>query len=91
MEKWDLDDYLEEIKFEMTQYEELTKEVILEWENKAREWALSNNDNKRIFVKNKDDISIMVKDEDIMHNIALQFYNSYIKGEEEKYWKKFKL
>ena len=34
VEYWDLEDYLEEVKFLMTEYEVLTENVILDWEKK---------------------------------------------------------
>ena len=65
MEYWDLDDYLEEVKYLMTEYEDLTEEIILEWEEKVREWVEKNIDGKSIKKKNDDEILIKVKDENI--------------------------
>ena len=42
MEYWDIEDYLEEIKYLLTEYEEMTEEVILDWEDRAREYILKH-------------------------------------------------
>ena len=89
MEYWDIEDYLEEIKYLLTEYDEMTEEVILEWEDKAREYIMSHSDGKKIKMKNEDDIQIAVKDEQIFWDMALKYHNYYRKGEEDKYWKEF--
>lgn len=91
MEKWDIEDFLEEVKFQMTEYESLTEEIILDWEKKARNWINSNADGKHIIYKSEDDILITVKDENIMYDIALRFNNAFRKAKLEEYWKNFKL
>lgn len=91
MEKWDFEDFVEEVKFQMTEYDELTEEVILDWEKKVREWILSQHDGKNIIVKSPDDIFVVVKDENIMYNIALRYHNAVRKGQQDDYWKKLTL
>ena len=89
MEYWDIEDYLEEIKYLLTEYEEMTEEVILDWEDRAREYILKHNDGKNIKVKNEDDIKIMVKDEQIFWDMALKYHNYLRKGMKDAYWKEF--
>ncbi len=89
MEYWDIEDYLEEIKYLLTEYDEMTEEVILEWEDKAREYIMSHSDGKKIKMKNEDDIVIAVKDEQIFWDMALKYHNYYRKGEVNKYWDEF--
>lgn len=91
METWDFEDFVEEVKFQMTKYENLTEELILDWEKRVRLWILSKSDKKNVIVKSKDDIFVMVKDENIMYNIALGFHNAIRKGQQEEYWKNFSL
>lgn len=91
MEKWDFEDYVEEVKFQMTEYDNLTEEIILDWEKKIREWILTNNDGKNIIVKSPEDIFIVVKDENIMYNVALRFHNAVRKGTQDEYWKNLTL
>ncbi len=91
MEKWDFEDFVEEVKFQMTEYDNLTEEIILDWEEKVREWIELNHDGKNIIFKSPDDIIVMVKDENIMYNIALRFHNAVRKGQIDEYWNSLKL
>jgi hypothetical protein len=87
----DLEDFLEEVKFQMTEYDRLEKEIILDWEAKARQWVETHKDKKYITYKAKDDIQIKIKDEDIMFDIALKFYQAVKKDQIQEYWKTFQL
>ena len=89
VEYWDLEDYIEEIKFLMTEYDELTEEVILAWEEKVREWVAENIDNKKIRKRREDEILIIVKDENIFWDIALKYHNYMRKDNEDEYWENF--
>lgn len=91
VEYWDLEDYLEEVKFLMTEYEVLTEEIILDWEKKARKWVDSNIDGKNIRKRREDEILVIVKDENIFWDIALKYNNYYRKGKEKEYWDNFSL
>ena len=91
VEYWDLEDYLEEVKFLMTEYEVLTEEIILDWEKKARKWVDSNIDGKNIRKRREDEILVIVKDENIFWDIALKYNNYYRKGKEKEYWDTFSL
>ena len=91
VEYWDLEDYLEEVKFLMTEYEVLTENVILDWEKKARKWVDNNIDEKNIRKRHEDEILVIVKDENIFWDIALKYNNYYRKGKEKEYWDNFSL
>ena len=91
MEQWDFEDFVEEVKFQMTEYDDLTEEIILDWEAKVRKWIMKNADGKKISVKSEDEIFVMVKDENIMYNIALRFHNAVRKGQVDEYWHNFSL
>ena len=91
VEYWDLEDYLEEVKFLMTEYEVLTEEIILDWEKKTRKWVDSNIDGKNIRKRREDEILVIVKDENIFGDIALKYNNYYRKGKEKEYWDNFSL
>ena len=91
VEYWDLEDYLEEVKFLMTEYEVLTEEIILDWEKKVRKWVDSNIDGKNIRKRREDEIFVIVKDENIFWDIALKYNNYYRKGKEKEYWDNFSL
>lgn len=91
VEFWDLEDYLEEIKYLMTEYDELTEEVILDWEEKVRQWVENNIDGKNIRKKKEDEIMVKVKDENIFWDMALKYHNFYRKEQVEEYWNEFNL
>ena len=91
VEYWDLEDYLEEVKFLMTEYEVLTENVILDWEKKARKWVDNNIDEKNIRKRHEDDILVIVKDENIFWDIALKYNNFFRKDKEKEYWETFSL
>lgn len=90
---WDLEDFIEEVKFQMTEYDDLGKEKILEWEEKARSWILRNKNRKSINYKSDDEIYIPLKSEDVdvMEEIARVFHLAVKRGTEEEYWNNFKL
>jgi hypothetical protein len=67
----------------------MTEEMILAWENKAREYIMTHVDGKKIKKKNSEDISIMVKDEQIFWDMALKYHNYLRRYGEERYWKEF--
>lgn len=91
MTEIDLEDFLEEIKFQMTEYEELDEKIILDWELRTRRWVKDHNDKKRRIVKLKRETLIKVEDEDITYTIAERFYRAYSTGKLEEYWAKFSL
>lgn len=87
----DLEDFIEEVKFQMTEHEELDEATIKDWESKARAWVDTHKDKKGRIIKGKEDIIIKVKDEDVMYEIAEKFYQSYRKDNIKDYWYKFTL
>lgn len=87
----DFEDFVEEIKFQMTEYEELTESIILEWEDRVREWIRRYKDRTGRIIKKGEDIIIRVIDEDMEYKIAAKFYDAYRKNGLEGYWKKFNL
>lgn len=89
---YDLEDYLEEVKFQMTLWDYLEEDMILEWEEKAREWMDNFHDPKcKRVIKKGEDITIRVKDEQIFEDLARLYYRAKKDGTEDAYWKKFSL
>lgn len=88
---WDLEDFIEEVKFQMTQYDYLEDEKIFEWEEKARKWVEMHKDKKYIKYKSKDEIYLALDSEDteVMEKIARIYYKSVKNKTEEAYWKTF--
>jgi len=91
MEYWDIEDFIEEVKFMLTEYDEMTKEIILDWEKKFREWIDKKSGSKYIKYKSEEEIYIQVKDENIMYDIALRYHNAYRKKTFDDYWKNLKI
>lgn len=94
MIEMDLEDYIEEVKFQMVDaYDDvLDKETILAWEQKAREWvARDKGKSSCIRYHSEDEIYVRIKNEEVCETTAGKFYRAVINKTEEGYWKKFKL
>lgn len=87
----DFEDFIEEIKFQMTEYDILEEEIILDWEERVRQWMKDNRHKSCVRYKSEDDILIRVRNEDAMEEIALKFYKAVRNQQEDKYWKTFEL
>lgn len=86
----DFEDFVEEIKYQMTEYEELDETTILEWEKKLRKWIKENRDKKCFHVKSKDVITVFLKDEDETYELAEKYHKAYKSNKVDEYWKKLK-
>lgn len=91
MESYDIEDFIEEVKFQMIEYDVLEEKTILDWEKKARAYIMKQKNNKNIIIKSKDEIYIKIKDEEVMARIALEYYRAYRDHDLEGYWKNIKL
>lgn len=91
METYDIDDYIEEVKFQMTEYDVLEEDTILDWEAKARDYIMKHKNNKNITIKTKDEIYIRIANEDVMAKIALEYYRAFRDNKLDQYWKKFEI
>lgn len=85
----DLEDYIEEVKFQMLEWDKLTDDMIFEWEAKARRWVEEHN-SKRI-IKKGEDVTLLVKDEDYPAELARLYYRAKRDNTEHEYWMKFQL
>lgn len=90
MIEMDLEDYLEEVKYQMTEYDILEEDIIKEWEVKARKWTKDHFDRK-IMVRRGDDLLLLLKNEDIMEDVAQKFYKAVKEDNIKGYWYRFKL
>ena len=86
----DFEDFIEEVKYQMTEYEGLDKETILTWEDKLRRWIGEHEDKKSFLVRSRDDITVFLKDEDEMSDLAGDFYKAYKNNQLDEYWKNLK-
>lgn len=92
---FDFEDFIEEIKFQMTEYDRLTEDDILDWEDKARAWVDENPDQRYLNYKSADDITVKLKNEDaaveVPQEIARLYYRAVRDDAVDKYWDDFKL
>ncbi len=89
MIEMDFDEFIEEVKFQMTEYDVLEDSMIFDWEDKVREWVDSHDD-KRI-VRHGEDITLKIKDEEICEEIAKEYYKAVKNNLEDIYWNRFSL
>jgi hypothetical protein len=87
----DLEDFIEEVKFQMLEYEILSEEKILDWEEKVRIWIQNHKDKRAITYKNSDDIIIKIRNLDIMTELALKYYKAVKYNQVGDYWKRFNI
>lgn len=85
----DFEDFMEEVKFQMTEYDILEESIIFDWEEQARSWV--ENHNTRHIKKNGDEITVLFDNEEICEEIAREFYKAVKNQQEERYWNHFKL
>lgn len=88
---FDFEDYLEEVKFQMTEYDKLTEEMILDWEDKVREWVEEHQDKSYLVYKSPDDIIVKAKTEEHPETVARLFYRAVRDNALDKYWDDFEL
>lgn len=91
MMEMDLEDFVEEVKFQMTEYEALDEKTIKEWEAKARKWVDKHSDKKYGIIKHRDEILVKVKDEEACIEIADKYYKAFKNDKLKDYWYKFTL
>ncbi|WP_167958675.1 hypothetical protein [Anaerosporobacter faecicola] len=91
MESYDIDDFIEEVKFQMIEYDVLDESTILDWEKKARAYIGKQRGNKNIIIKSEEEIYIKIKGEEVMEKIALEYYRAFRDQDLDGYWKRFRL
>lgn len=91
MESMDIDDFIEEVKFQMTEYDAIREEAIFAWEEQARAYIMKQKHNKNVIVKSADEVWIKVYDMNLMEQIALQYYRAIRDNTVKEYWKSFAL
>lgn len=90
MVEMELEDFMEEVKYQMTEYEILDEEMIKQWETKARKWTKDHFD-RGFMVRRGDDILLSLRDEDVMEELALKFYKAVKEEKLKEYWVRFNI
>lgn len=88
MFEMDFEDFVEEIKFLMTEYEDMEEETILDWEEQLRIWVMDHKDKRFIHVKNRDDIKVFPYGEEELEELAEEYHKAIQTGKTRDYWKK---
>lgn len=94
MIEMDLEDYIEEVKFQMVDaYDEvLDKAAILGWEESVRAWVEKDKGKSScVRYRSEDEIYVRVKNEEVCESVARKFYQAVVNKSLDGYWKNFKL
>lgn len=85
--KISIDDFIYEVKEEITCYEDLGQEKADEWEAGFRKWLSSKKSNKKNIIDEK---YYKLSDESEIFSIVDLFLDAVEFGKEKEYWEKFK-
>jgi len=99
MIEMDLEDYIEEVKFQMVDaYDDvLNKDTILAWEDGARAWVEQYLDKREgaksasavLRFRSEDEIYVKLKSEEVCETMARKYYQAVINNALDGYWKNF--
>lgn len=89
MIKLDIEDFIFEVKDEMSCYEEIGTKGADLWETAFRNW-LKEGKNQENVIKKGDKIMFALGDESEIFDIADEYLNALENNKVEEYWKKFK-
>lgn len=87
----DMEDFIEEVKFQMTMYDILEEKLILEWESGFQNWIRKNKKNPAVILRGDDDFRIRLRSEEQMEKAAGIFYKAVKNNNIRGYWKMFRL
>lgn len=86
--KLKIEEVIENVKDELLCYEDAEK-TAARWEKEFREWVEKNKGKKKDIVLEKNGISLKIKDEDEIFEIADSYMDALLEGSVKEYWKKF--
>ena len=86
--KLKINEVIENVKDELLCYEEGEKRVT-RWEKEFREWIEKNKGKKKDIVVDKGGVSLKIKDEEEIFEIADSYMDAVIEGSVKQYWEKF--
>ena len=86
--KLKINEVIENVKDELLCYEEGEK-LVNRWEKEFKEWIEKNKGKKKDIVVDKGDISLKIKDEEEIFEIADSYMDAVIEGSVKQYWEKF--
>ena len=86
--KLKINEVIENVKGELLCYEEGEK-LVNRWEKEFKEWVEKNKGKKKDIVVDKGGISLKIKDEEEIFEIADSYMDAVIEGSVKQYWEKF--
>ena len=86
--KLKINEVIENVKDELLCYEEGEK-LVNRWEKEFKEWIEKNKGKKKDIVVDKGGISLKIKDEEEIFEIADSYMDAIIEGSIKQYWEKF--
>ena len=86
--KLKINEGIENVKDELLCYEEGEK-LVNRWEKEFREWIEKNKGKKKDIVVDKGGVSLKIKDEEEIFEIADSYMDAVIEGSVKQYWEKF--
>ncbi|MGN0135588.1 hypothetical protein [Anaerotignum sp.] len=86
--KLKIDEVIENVKEELLCYEDAEK-TAERWEKEFREWIEKNKGKKKDIVVDKGGVSLKIKDEEEIFEIADSYMDAILEGSVKQYWEKF--
>lgn len=86
--KLKINEVIENVKDELLCYEEGEK-LVNRWEKEFKEWIEKNKGKKKDIVVDKGGVSLKIKDEEEIFEIADSYMDAVIEGSVKQYWEKF--
>ena len=86
--KLKINEVIENVKDELLCYEEGEK-LVNRWEKEFKEWIEKNKGKKKDIVVDKGGVSLKIKDEEEIFEIADSYMDAVIEGSVKQYWENF--
>lgn len=86
--KLKINEVIENVKDELLCYEE-GEQLVGRWEKEFKEWIEKNKGKKKDIVVDKGGVSLKIKDEEEIFEIADSYLDAVVEGSVKQYWEKF--
>ena len=86
--KLKINEVIENVKDELLCYED-GERLVQRWEKEFREWIEKNKGKKKDIVLDKGGVSLKIKDEEEIFEIADSYLDAVVEGSVKQYWEKF--
>lgn len=86
--KLKIDEVIENVKDEILCYED-AEQIAANWEKEFKEWIAKNKGKKKDILADKNGISLKLKDEEEIFEMADAYMDAVSEGSIKQYWEKF--